>query len=92
MEIGCDLSGNRIPSGNDKERMHKSELDREPFTVAMFTKIAESASDEARVVKFNLDDRCHCSPEGVSFGAVLRRDSAHPWLLQVGTPSFGKSH
>ncbi len=30
---------------------------------------------------------------GVSaFGTTLRRDSAQPWLLQVGTPSFGSSH
>src|ERR1022692_412170 len=25
-------------------------------------------------------------------GTILRRDSAQPWLLQVGTPSFGSSH
>jgi hypothetical protein len=30
---------------------------------------------------------------GVSaLGTTLRRDSAQPWLLQVGTPSFGSSH
>jgi hypothetical protein len=30
---------------------------------------------------------------GVSaLGTILRRDSAQPWLLQVGTPSFGSSH
>ncbi len=30
---------------------------------------------------------------GVSdVGTILRRDSAQPWLLQVGTPSFGSSH
>src|ERR1039457_6654218 len=25
-------------------------------------------------------------------GTISRRDSAQPWLLQVGTPSFGSSH
>ena len=30
---------------------------------------------------------------GVSaVGTILRRDSTQPWLLQVGTPSFGSSH
>jgi len=27
-----------------------------------------------------------------ALGTILRRDSAQPWPLQVGTPSFGSSH
>jgi len=42
--------------------------------------------------KFNLHSRCHGSWLSVAFGTILRRDSAQPWLLQVGTPSFGSSH
>jgi hypothetical protein len=30
--------------------------------------------------------------EASALGTILRRDSAQPWLLQVGTPSFGRSH
>lgn len=34
----------------------------------------------------------HRSAECLSLGTVLRRDSAQLRLLQVGTPSFGRSH
>src|SRR5271165_472638 len=35
---------------------------------------------------------CHYFSGGTSFGTTLRRDSAQLAVLQVETPSFGRSH
>jgi hypothetical protein len=44
------------------------------------------------VAKFDLHYGCHRRSESVSPGKTLRRDSAQPRLLHIGTPSFGNSH
>jgi len=87
-----------VPDQNDTYRfMREIEISRSTRTESrnhwMSKRLEDLVTDRKQTLtKFDLHYHSHRSSECVPFRTILLRDSAQPWLLQVGTPRFDSSH